>query len=390
MRTEATSMMSKLTGRGCFALLMATITIAIAFAGTTMAADFYSATTGNDTTGDGSSGAPWATIGKGMSTGVNAGDTVHVASGSYTGPSSTVSYRSGALENNITLIADGDVTIISNTGGGDRIFYPQNADYWTISGFTMTHGGTAGTGIGIFTRYGNVGWVFEDNVFDGLNYLQINQSADSASSNHIYRANTIKNIKGSAFSNVSGGGQGYEITGNTFLSSATNGYAIYFENGADNIVIANNVFYECGRIRLAYGDFTSPQVYNNTLYRSDGAQYALSVGGASFALSGNDRWRNNLIVGYEHAGNASGVSDFPDSDYEFIYSCGAYYGAGWPVGANDVTGQDPEFLSTDPDNSQFLRFKQSSPAASGADATYASYFGAYAPLQPTGMLFVVK
>ena len=58
MRTEATSMMSKLTGRGYFALLTTMITIAIAFAGTTRADDFYIATTGSDTTGDGSSGTP--------------------------------------------------------------------------------------------------------------------------------------------------------------------------------------------------------------------------------------------------------------------------------------------------------------------------------------------
>jgi hypothetical protein len=41
-------------------------------------ATYYVATTGNDTTGDGSSGNPWATPGKGAASATSAGDIVYV------------------------------------------------------------------------------------------------------------------------------------------------------------------------------------------------------------------------------------------------------------------------------------------------------------------------
>lgn len=70
-----------------------------------LGADYYVATTGNDTTGDGSSGTPWATINKALSIAV-AGDTIHVASGDYTGPR-VQTVNSGSSGSPITLIGEG-------------------------------------------------------------------------------------------------------------------------------------------------------------------------------------------------------------------------------------------------------------------------------------------
>lgn len=69
-----------MAGSGKIVLLLA---FALAFASMPSAADYYVSTTGNDTTGDGSSGNPWATIQFAINR-VSAGDTIHIAVGNYT------------------------------------------------------------------------------------------------------------------------------------------------------------------------------------------------------------------------------------------------------------------------------------------------------------------
>lgn len=67
---------------------------------TCSAATYYVATTGNDTTGDGSSGNPWLTIQKGINT-ASGGDTVFVTAGTYA--SATTSTKSGSAGNYIKI-----------------------------------------------------------------------------------------------------------------------------------------------------------------------------------------------------------------------------------------------------------------------------------------------
>jgi len=52
-------------------------------------ATYYVRTTGNDTTGDGSTGTPWATPGKAVAAGLAAGDVVNIGPGTYTLSTST-------------------------------------------------------------------------------------------------------------------------------------------------------------------------------------------------------------------------------------------------------------------------------------------------------------
>jgi hypothetical protein len=72
-------------------------------------ADRYVATTGNDTTGDGSSGNPYATPGKAMSV-AGAGDTIYVKAGTYTLTTATINVAGGPVK--VTFTDEANITRI--------------------------------------------------------------------------------------------------------------------------------------------------------------------------------------------------------------------------------------------------------------------------------------
>lgn len=96
---------------------------------------YHVAKTGNDTTGDGSSGSPWLTVQKAANT-VIAGDTVYVHAGTY---SEMVTITAdGNSSNFITFMPySTDEVIIDGGSSRNNGFYLNSADYVRISGFTI-------------------------------------------------------------------------------------------------------------------------------------------------------------------------------------------------------------------------------------------------------------
>lgn len=96
-----------------------------------IAADLYVAPppTGNDTTGNGSSGSPWATMGKAAAS-VSPGDTVYVAAGTY--------------QENVTLTVDGTsdnrITWIGERSGDDWLTIIDPSHAVSSSGWTQATG----------------------------------------------------------------------------------------------------------------------------------------------------------------------------------------------------------------------------------------------------------
>ena len=78
---------------------------------TANATKVYVATTGNDTSGDGTSGTPYLTIAKGVSE-ASAGDTVYVVAGTYNISSTII------LPVEVSLMGEGVTSILSCTGAG--------------------------------------------------------------------------------------------------------------------------------------------------------------------------------------------------------------------------------------------------------------------------------
>ena len=113
----------------------------------TAANTYYISPTGNDTTGDGSFGNPWASLNKFYTT-LSAGDIGYCRGGTYTGTANrnkTVS-GGGSVGNPITIknypgetpIFDGEANGTSDT---DRYFilgYPS-FNHWVFDGLTLTN-----------------------------------------------------------------------------------------------------------------------------------------------------------------------------------------------------------------------------------------------------------
>lgn len=95
-------------------------------------ADWYIATTGNDTTGDGSSGNPYLTLAKAHTVAAS-GDTVYVAAGTYT-------LATLAFAKNITIVGAGATTTIFSAVAA----VVWNTTNWnvTVSGITFLNTST--------------------------------------------------------------------------------------------------------------------------------------------------------------------------------------------------------------------------------------------------------
>lgn len=152
-----------------------------------MASPYYVATTGNDSTGDGSSGNPYATPGKALAVAVagSAGWVIWVKAGTYNTTSNTNNIASGTLNFNQT---------------GSQTAFNRMEGYTTTIGdggrFTMTLGsGLTGTMVTMNNA----------NSYQILNNIEVvgNSTSGSSALNIIGRSNRVYNFKISAFT---GGG----------------------------------------------------------------------------------------------------------------------------------------------------------------------------------------
>jgi hypothetical protein len=244
---------------------------------TVHAATYYVATTGNDTTGDGSSGNPWRNPQKCVSSGTPlvAGDTCTVADGTYTDTdgNGVVIYISssspqGSAGNPITIKSTnplGAVISIPSTAGGNSGFYVARS-YYVIEGFNIT-GGTSTlartTGVNLSSlatgavvrknRIHDIGRTVcttAGNAFTGI--YSTDNTGILIESNRIY---TIGRLR------VGENGCGASVSGDH------NDHGIYMSGGT-NPTIRRNVIYDVNRgwpIHLYGGTITNLSIYNNTL-----------------------------------------------------------------------------------------------------------------------------
>lgn len=136
-------------------------------------AQYYIATTGNDTTGTGTVGNPWATITKAYNTSA-ANDTINVAAGTYTG-------SAGWLPNTFTArvligaaLVNGLPSVILDRSGTTSPSFGCNCcssgDTTTIKNIRFTNTVTAGGNSAIFSNNGGATGLltFENCVFDNM------------------------------------------------------------------------------------------------------------------------------------------------------------------------------------------------------------------------------
>jgi len=203
------------------------------------ATDWYVATTGSDTTGDGSSGSPWKTIGYAVSNAnVQAGDTVHVLGGKYDLASQVLLNKA-----NLTLAGAGSAYTHVDVSGTGYGFY-INAAGVTISGFQIDKTDKTGP---------------QNIIYVGANNVSI-------TNNEIAGKFAIGDVDVSRAMEVAGELSGLNISGNTIYDLRQPAYI----NGVTTGTISNNYVYLTMGWVLAEGNMTFT---NNTWGTSANANF---------------------------------------------------------------------------------------------------------------------
>jgi hypothetical protein len=140
-------------------LLLAVVSIIPAPSEAYAASSYYVAKSGSDTTGDGSSARPWASIQKAANS-VSAGATVHVGAGTYNERVTIPVTKSGSASAMTRFVADGAVVVTKGL--------VVNSSYTEVSGFEITPGAS-----GLYFRDGQVHVTGSNNLLSGLNIHDI-------------------------------------------------------------------------------------------------------------------------------------------------------------------------------------------------------------------------
>ena len=269
---------------------------------------FYVATTGNDTTNNGSSASPWLTI-QHAADNVGVGDTVVVRVGSYAGFVLGWDFpTSGASGSPITFEADpaaapGTVIINArNNKTASGIDIEPGCDYITISGFSIAGGGTIAqypnSGSGIKVTGNND--IVVNNTISNIDY-GFGILADNAT-NVVIKNNTVSGTGNHSNSNfghgiyVSGSTDGAVVQGNVIHDNSDIGIHVNgdLSEGSPGVVthalIANNLIYNNGQNGINADGIQSSTIENNLIYGYEDfgiALYQIDAGGPS---------KNNVIV----------------------------------------------------------------------------------------------
>ena len=219
-----------------FALVLV-LTLSLIPAVPAMAAtDYYVATTGSDTTGDGSQGNPWATIGYAVSQ-ASADDTINVAAGTYAG-----------------AVVNEDLNIIGAAGGASVITsgVPYKIGSSLLTGFRLD-AGADGAEIRNFTMNGNY------NTAGKFWFAVFARNADSVIVDSLALDDMVQGI-------TNWGGSGWEITNNVIGDTyPTYGGGIAIHLGADptNFPNCDNNLVQSNIITTSAvqdGSFTGPAI----------------------------------------------------------------------------------------------------------------------------------
>ena len=289
------------------------------------ATDVYVATTGDDTTGDGTSGNPYATVQKGVDV-VDISGTVHVADGTY-GANVTTGVCA-SITKSLTLLGESrDGTIIDGSIGG----VGTSGSYWakgihvstasnvTVKNFTVS--GFAGDG----TSTGGYGVLFRDYAHDtsGEGFVTYsNNKAENVKVTSSYSAVyglvneylTVKNclIENNASDGVFIGRLSHHATieGNTVNNSGDQG--IWFGNcfaglgESDYGLIKDNTVNGAREAGINLCDSDNSTVSGNSITNADGEGWSI---GALSIMSGSSNVEvfKNQINGNDCAGIGIGT-----------------------------------------------------------------------------------
>lgn len=219
---------------------------------------YYIAPSGSDSTGSGSIGNPWRTIGKFHSSAAAAGDTLYCRGGTYQGTDigGHIITKAGTTTQPITVTAYPGETPVFQGGSptpiGYLMYWIEGSGYWTIDGLTVSDWRVNNTAV--FTSSAD--------TIGGVHHLiwrnMIGTMADNADpTSHFFYAGGNLNFV-----------QCYGNTVDGVFGTNRNGAAfhVFHADGADNINVHHNLFkrWTIG-IHIADANSNNVTIEHNTL-----------------------------------------------------------------------------------------------------------------------------
>jgi len=188
----------------------------------------YVSEDGNDTTGNGGQGTPYATIGKGITEAVKR-DVVYVVEGTYDGGTVTVNKL-------ITLVGESQSNTTISYSGQKAVYLTE--DYVSISRFTLT----SSISYEVMKVESNYNLIFNTNCSTGLYGIRLeNSSCNKISFNVISGNGTGIYIMTSGVTPGDSDANKIhhnDISGNTTAGDGA-GHGIYIDDGDDNVITYN-------------------------------------------------------------------------------------------------------------------------------------------------------
>ena len=303
-----------MAGSGKIVLLLA---FALAFASMPSAADYYVSTTGNDTTGDGSSGNPWATIQFAINR-VSAGDTIHIAVGNYTEnieANKSVNLL-GAGANNTTISAQlatrhvinvfSNSTNISNLGITGARNYAKAGVYLNYSERCTIRNNTFYTNdYGVHAYYSNNNTIANNTAYSNgkgyyiqrshSNNLTGNKAEFSDNDNFFIYQSNYSNLSSNTGNSSSYGFRSTSTQGSVFVGNIaknnTNGYVFLSSNSSN---ITNNAAENNTQTGFSFSSSNSNNLENNFADRN---LWGADIVSSSGNMWNNNSFRNNTVLG---------------------------------------------------------------------------------------------
>lgn len=274
------------------------------------ATSYYVSTSGNDANPGTSATYPWKTIQKAAGV-VKAGDTVHVASGTYylglvSGLYGVYSTHSGTATARITYISDTKwgAKLVSQAAGGSAA-WRNTGSYVDIVGFDVS--GKASSGLrndGSYVRFignhvHNLPTECTSNGGAGIVHTwQFNGVNNDAIGNVVDHIGPYPNCTGDHGSGIYLQGTGGTIYNNIVNNNGKNGIQLW--HAAKNLNISNNVSFKNVRAGITVGDGDSPggvtadyvNVTNNvSMYNGS---YGIQESGATGT---HNVYKSNMVYG---------------------------------------------------------------------------------------------
>jgi len=313
----------------------------------TQAATYYVAKNGSDSN-PGTEAKPWRSIDKAADT-MEAGDTVYVMAGSYSGFALTTS---GTANNMVNYLAYPEDTPVIN----GEIWFDKGASYNKIDGFILQN--SSGGGIEMIT--GNKYNIISHNIIRNSASCGVDLSENSEG--NIIEYNEIYGHADHGI-HTSGSTKNEVFRGNIVYDNLLNGLGLAWGTG---LQVISNIVYNNGKTGIEYsGEDIDGVIKGNLCYNNDVRHVGSSGGWEIFASGSNFVIKNNTAIsrsgapvtyfiegsnhvlrnniGYRSDGSSAGVVLLPssvDADYNDWFD---------PLNADPVRGTPgPHSISQDP------------------------------------------